>query len=158
MELGVQFVGIIRDGGVNSRVLVQAEDGLYYAWRTSSRDALRARDVGVFSVSAEALELASEQDLLAGRDVLGKVPVGSVQVVAQGVVSRGKANLRLLVLEPGGSQYYTVVVPVKDAPESGSLFEADKRSLAVARTDQIEAGLGLGTLRRRPRKRVAQGS
>jgi hypothetical protein len=158
MELGVQFVGIIRDGGVNSRVLVQAEDGLFYVWRTSSLEAQRLSGAGMFTVPSGELELASEQEVFAGRGVLGKVPVGSVQVVMQGVVSRGKANLRLLVMEPGGSQYYTVVVPVKDAPARGSLFEADKRSLAVARRDQIEAGLGLGTLRRRPRKRVAQGS
>jgi hypothetical protein len=155
MELGVQFVGVIRDGGVSSRVLVRAEDGFFYVWRTSSKRALGFRDAGVFSVPAGELELASEREALIGRGVSGKVSVGSMMVEFCGVVSRGKTNFRALVLEPGGSHYYTVVIPAGDLPERGSLIEASQRLMFDAREDQIEAGLGLGRLRRGPRRKRA---
>jgi hypothetical protein len=155
MELTVRFVGVIRDGGVNSRVLVRAEDGFFYVWRVSSREVVGLRGAGVCSVPAGELELASEQEVVVGRDAFGKASVGSVRVEFCGVVGRGKTNFRALVLEPGGSRYCTVVIPVGDLPEKGSLVEVSQRLMSDAREDQIEAGLGLGRLRRGPRRKRA---
>jgi hypothetical protein len=152
MDLSVRFVGVIRDGGVNSRVLTQAADGLFYVWRTSSRDVQGLRSAGMFSVSGDELELASEQQVLVGRDTSGKVSVGSLEVEYHGLVRRGKTNLRVLVTEPGGSQYFTAVIPVGELPEPGAVFEVSRHCVSDAREDQIEAGLGVGKLRRVSRK------
>jgi hypothetical protein len=133
--------------------LVQADDGLFYAWRTASKGSQDLSGAGLFPVPADELELASEQQVFMGRDPLGKVSVGSVMVEFRGLVSRGKVNFRALVTEPGGSKYFTVVIPAGDVPERGCVFEASRLGMTEARADQVAAGLGVGTLRRNSKKR-----
>jgi hypothetical protein len=143
---------MVRFGPVNSRVLVQAEDGLFYVWRVSSKRLPGLPDGGSLLVSADELEMATDLQVVIGRHNRGVIPVGSVEVQFHGVVQRGKRNFRVLVTEVGGKEYLTAVVPVGDLPEKGGLIKVDRRQVFEARDDQVAAGLGVGKLRRRPRK------
>jgi hypothetical protein len=154
MEVEVQYVGIVRAGEVNSRLLVQAGDGFFYTWKGSNEKVKEIQDAGRFSCDACDLELATEQQVSIGRNHRGTLDAVSVSVKFHGLIQRGKIHFRVLVSDPGSGFYYTVVIPVGDLPEPGSLISVDRRQLFEARDDQIAAGNGLGKLRRASRKAV----
>jgi hypothetical protein len=149
--LTVKLVGVIRSGTANSRVLVQALDGLYYTWKVPGDRLSRLQNVQDFQVSSDDLEMATEQQVLVGRNNRGAIHAGSVRMEFHGLIQRGKINYRVLVSEPGKKEYFTADVPVMDLPERGGLIEVDRRGVFDAREDQVAAGLGTGKLRRNRR-------
>jgi hypothetical protein len=157
--LTVSFVGVIRSGGVNSRVLVQGEDSLFYVWRVPEERVPGLRQASGFQAPAAELELATEREVVMGRAKWGVVSLGSAEVQVAGVIRKGKKNVRALVLEPGVEGYKTAILPVDGCPEVGGLVAVDRRMVFEAREDQVAAGLGVGTLKRGPRRKVpAEGS
>lgn len=153
-ELTVDFSGVVRMGGTNCRVLIRAEDGLFYTWKIPVKRLQAIQGVGGFQVPANELEIATVQQILVGRGNRGSVHVGSVQMQFWGLVQKGKKNLRVLVKEPGGDLYSTAVIPVGELPARGGLITVDQRQVFEARADQIAAGLGVGKLKRSQRKKV----
>jgi hypothetical protein len=151
MTFEVQFVGIVRTGGVNSRILVQAGDGLYYVWKGSNEAVRRIQSEGHFACTFGDLELASEIQVSVGRGNRGTVDAGSMGVKYRGLVRRGKMHFRVLVSDMVSGEYFTVIIPVGDLPELGSVISVDRRCMFEAREDQIAAGLGTGKLCRKPR-------
>jgi hypothetical protein len=152
--LTVNFVGVVRSGGVNSRVLVQGEDGLFYVWRVPEERVSGLRQEGSFQAPAVELEMATEQQVFIGRANWGVVSVGRVAVRVVGVIRRGKKNLRALVVEPGVEGYKTAILPVDGLSEEGGLARVDRRLVFEAREDQVAAGLGVGKLKRGSKRKV----
>jgi hypothetical protein len=157
--LTVSFVGVIRSGGVNSRVLVRGEDSLFYVWRVPEERVLGLKQAVGFQAPAEELEMATEREVVMGRANWGVVSLGSVEVQVAGIIRKGKKNFRVLVVEPGVEGYKTAILPVDGCPVVGGMVRVDRRLVFEAREDQVAAGLGVGTLKRGPRRKVpAEGS
>ena len=156
-QLTVGFVGVVRFGAVNTRVLVRAEDGLFYVMRVPGTKLSWLERAGSFPVSVDELEMATERQVVAGRGSQGFVSAGSAQATFHGVVWRGKKNTRVLVSGLGDCGYFTAVVPAGELPERGGVITVDRRRVFRARDDQVAAALGEGRLRRGPRRKGPAG-
>jgi hypothetical protein len=153
-ELTVDFIGVVRTGSENCRVLVRADDGLFYTWKIPISGLQSLKGTGGFEVPADELELATEKQIVVGRGNQGVIHVGSAQMRFVGLIQKGKKNFRVLVTEPDGWEcFLTAVVPVGELPPSGGLITVDRRQVFEARADQIAAGTGVGKLKRSSRKK-----
>jgi hypothetical protein len=151
-EVEVRFIGIVRAGEANTRLLVQAGDGLFYTWKGSNEKVKKIQASGCFSCTVGDLELATEQQVAVGRNNRGTLDAGAVSMKFHGLIQRGKIHFRVLVSDPGSGSYYTAVIPAGDLPDPGSVISVDRRRVFEARGDQIAAGNGFGKLRRASKK------
>jgi hypothetical protein len=147
----VKFEGVIRGGKSVVRLLVSSDEGYFYVWNTFLDKSQELRRLGSLDVLEGELELAKENDIYVGHGLgaeNGIFESVTQRVTYVGVVSGGKVSKRVLVFCDGG--YRTAVVPVEAlvGVVSGSEIEVDSRTLAVARDDQVAAGMGSGKLRR----------
>jgi hypothetical protein len=151
MKVVVEFVGCVRRGTVNSRALVRYL-GTCYTWKGTVLEVDRAAGVGTLEVDSGDLEVATNKQIVMGRNSRGRAESSDVEVMVCGVVQRCRLTMRLLVEFPVGSkEMYTISVPVSDGVVAGGIMTADSRRLDRARDDQVDAGLGRGKLRRHRR-------
>jgi hypothetical protein len=142
-------------GSTNCRVLLRAEDGLFYTWVVSKEKLQAVQGTGGFQVPMGELEIATVQQILVGRGNRGVVHVGSEQMRFVGLIQKGKKNLRVLVTGlDGWEDFFTAVIPVGELPPRGGLITVDRRQVFKAREDQIAAGTGVGKLKRSPRRKA----
>jgi len=143
----VRYVGIVKRGASFTLALGQSERGSYYVWSGAKDLGLSAGDKA--DVPIHALSLATEQQIAVGRSSPCGLDVRHFEAEYQGVVSRGKKNSRVLVKADG--QWFTGVVAAEslEGVAVGGTISLDRRTLSPARADQVDAGLGLGTLQRK---------
>jgi hypothetical protein len=146
MKVTVEFVGYIRKSTLNSRALLKL-CGLYYTWKDVTSVVSEAEKARFFDVDSSVLMAATDRQVVVGRNNREKLDGVLVEVLFCGVIQKCKKNMRLLVRD--GMNYYTVPVPVGDVPVVDEILVVDKRKMLVARQDQIDMGLGRGTLKRK---------
>jgi hypothetical protein len=146
MKVTVTFVGYVRKSEIHSRALVLAS-GMYYTWKDKTSEVVKAEQERSFILDSELLEFATDHQVIIGRNnsFLSRDVVVTVTVC--GEIQRGKNNVRLLVRQ--NESYFTVAVPVESDYEKDKTILVDKRKMTEARSDQISAGLGKGTLKRK---------
>jgi hypothetical protein len=144
----VSYVGIIREGTIKTRALVRTDAGLFYTWKSDNGNIKVLREYGEAMAPTLELEIATERQVVVGRNNRGELGADSVAVEFHGVVQKGKNNIRVLVKS---DRYYTGTVPSKgfdDSLSRGQVITIDMRTMSPAREDQIAAGFGTGKLRR----------
>jgi hypothetical protein len=149
MKVPVEFVGYVRKSSIHSRALV-CSAGLYYTWKDATPVVEAVVAAGGADLDSCLLTVATNRQVVMGRNNGGRTGVDYASVSFCGVIQRCKKNMRVLVCS--GDVYYTVPVSVESVLERGSLISVDRRKMKEARQDQIDAGLGKGTLKRNRRK------
>jgi hypothetical protein len=150
----IQFVGYLKSGSKNARILVRSESGRFYVWKGSRVKIEQMRREGFLIVATGELELASEKQVASGRATGGRTSVPDVPVEFWGVVHPGKVYTLVLVRQEGykvgkvRTEGFDVELP------RGTVISIDHRTLSPAREDHIEAGLGQGKLRRHREKAI----
>lgn len=151
----VRYIGVARSGKANSQILVQSAQGKFYVASCMTKNVSSIQEQKVLDLPVDALELATEEQVKAGREAKPHLPALTLDVEYFGLVSRGKTNCRILVTSNG--KHYTLVATAEDilGLQPGALVRVEYRRLETARKDQIAAGLGLGRLQRKPRQKKA---
>jgi hypothetical protein len=150
MKVRAEFVGYVRKSFITSRALVRVS-GFYYTWKGLTSLMVLAEQSGEVEVDTSELEVATDRQVVVGRN-RDSVAGGSVSAIVYGVVQECKVHKRLLVKFGDCESFYTVQVPVGEDSTKGSVVSVNRRKAVLARTDQVDAGLGQGTLRRKRKK------
>jgi len=150
--MNVFYVGLVKKGHVNSKILVSSPTGRFYIWTASNEEVDKFRIGCSGEVPNGSLVLANERQINIGRGNLW-VPNASqvmVKVEFYGIVSGGQLNKRVLVKRLDEQGWFTVVLPfsVAETANKGDILNVDMRALSPARDDHIAAAFGRGTLQR----------